>query len=143
MTSFRGRVAGGLTVLEAVWALYSYFGVGPNSCPLGGCPGPQLSPLYGDATIILAVIVLIDGAVGLWGAGLAYTAGAVLSAALLALTAYATWVDLGYPYLSGEVEGGVVGCSVALLALAGNILASRSQSGLSEQANPMNLPVFG
>ena len=91
----------------------------------------------------LAVVLLVVGALGLWGASVAYPAGAVFSAILLLLMGYAAYLDSGYPYLSTLVYQGAVGAAFAGVALVANVMGMRRSEGLSEQANPMNLPVFG
>lgn len=142
MSALIKRAAGGLTVLESLWALYLVYSTSRVTCLLG-CPGPMFSAVYSDAIVFLAAVLLIDGLLGLWGAHLAYSAGALLSAASLALLGYAAWAGLGYPNLLNEAYGAAVGAGISVIALGANLAAARSHGVLSEQANPMNLPVFG
>ncbi len=143
MTSFVRQVAGGLTVLEAVALIYAYFDVSVHSCPASGCPGPSFIPTYSVFSLALAAVVLIVGALGLWGASFAYPAGAVTSGVALLFTAYTVVVVNGYAYLTTASDDAIIGLAFALVALVVNLDAMRSKSGISEQANPMNLPVFG
>ena len=143
MTSVSKKVAGGLTVLEAVWAIYIQFAVTAVACPLNGCPGPQFSPLISQLALLLGVILLVDGLLGVWGSWFAFPTGALLSAILLLIMGYAAWADSGYAYLIAESNQALVGAGLAVLALVTNVLATRTKNRLSEQANPMNLPVFG
>lgn len=142
MTPAIRRVAGILTLLESFWLLY----VGADgpaitvSCPANGCPFPSS---YLWASLPLGVILLIIGALALWGASFAFRAGAVFSAIVLALMGYALVVFAGHPYLSDWADYLVVGAILAAAAVVGNVLGTRGRGGIPEQANPMNLPVFG
>jgi hypothetical protein len=113
------------------------------SCPLNGCVGPNFVPIYSTADLALAAVLLIVGALGVWGASFAYVVGAVTSAIALVATGYTVAVVNGYGYLSTASDDAIIGVAFALVALLANIEAVRSKSGISEQANPMNLPVFG
>ena len=144
MTSSTRRAAGGLTVLAGLFAFYTLFENTPIDCPLAdGCPLPQVSWPVGDVVMGLAVVLLVVGALGAWGASVAYPAGALFSALLLLIMGYAAYLDAGYPYLSTLMYEGVAGAVLAAFALGANIIGMRRSPGLSEQANPMNLPVFG
>ena len=145
MTSAIGRAAGLLTFVEGVWSAYfvSVLLSTPIVCPAGGCAGPHLIGLYWEVVIGLAALLVIDGALGFWGLAAAYRAGAALSAGMFLLMAYAVWASYGYPYLAGTSYGAGAGALLGGLGLAANVLGTRARSGLSEQANPMNLPVFG
>jgi hypothetical protein len=143
MTSPIKRIAGVLTVLEGAWLLYSSFSGVETMCPLNGCPGPTFSPLFSQGLLALGVILLIDGLLGVWGAWFAFPLGSALSAIFLVVGAYAYWLDNSYTYLTALLWQDAVGSVLALVALAANVAAVRTKSRLSEQANPMNLPVFG
>jgi hypothetical protein len=143
VTSFVRKVAGGLTVVEAIALIYAYFDVVVYSCPANGCPGPSFIPTYSVVTLGLAAMLLIVGALGVWGAPSAYLGGAVLSAAALLVTGYTVAVTFGHGYLSTASDDAIIAAAFALVALVVNIEAARSKGGISEQANPMNLPVFG
>ena len=136
-------MAGGVTILEGAFAFYSVFESAPIDCPSNGCPLPQVNWPIGDVVTGLAVVLLVVGALGLWGASVAYPAGAACSALFLLLVSYAAYLDSGYSYLANLEYQEVFGIALAAVALAANLLGTRSKSGLSEQANPMNLPVFG
>ena len=143
MTSLARRVAGGLTIIESLWLLYSYFDTPAVSCPPSGCTGPSFIPTYSEAALALALALLAVGAFGLWGASFAYVVGGILSAAALLDAGYTVLVARGYGYLSTASNDAILGVAFALVALIVNINAFRSKEGISEQANPMNLPVFG
>ena len=144
MTSAIRRVAGGASLLEGSWGGYFlYLTSAPSSLPVIGFPGMMPSPILGDAFIVLSLALFVDGALGLWGAALAYRAGAVLTAAASVLMAVSTWAYYGYPFPTSWIFVGAVGAVIGAVGCAVNILAARGWTGISEQANPMNLPVFG
>jgi len=87
--------------------------------------------------------LLAVGAVGVWGASFSYAAGAVLSAAVLIVAGYTVAVVFGHGFSSTVSNDAIIGVAFALVALLVNIDAMRSKSSISEQANPLNLPVFG
>lgn len=141
MTSPIRRVAGGLTVFEGIWLFYANF-AGPTvyvSCGLG-CPVPQL---YLWLLLPLGVIILIVGLLGVWGASLSYPAGAILSAVVLAVAGYTVFTLADYAAYTSILNEGAVDAAIATVAMLANALGIRSKSMLAEQANPMNLPVFG
>lgn len=152
MTSLVRRVAGVLTVVEGMWLLYSYFqtmGVfvgcrlGSGS-PLVNCGGyPIPIPTGTWIALVLVAALIIVGALGMWGASIAYPAGSALSTIALLLTGYTVAVTRSYGYLSFATNDAALGVAFSLVALLVNLQAMRAKSGLSEQANPMNLPVFG
>ncbi len=137
------KAAGGLTVLESLWTFFILYSAPPVACPLNGCAGPQFSGLFTDGLTAFAILTLLVGVLGLWGASFAFPAGAALSVLLLLTMGYLAWADASVSYLAAESYKGVVGAVVAALALTANLFGMRSRSRLSEQANPMNLPVFG
>jgi hypothetical protein len=128
-------------MVEAAWFLYAYYDAPATSCSSQGCP--SFIPLYSVVSLVLVSMLLVVGGLGFWGASAAYVAGAVLSAAALALAGYTVAVVRGYGYLSTASNDAAIGVAFALVALLVNIDAMRSRGGISEQANPMNLPVFG
>ena len=139
MTSFIKKVAGGLTMLEALWLLYAYLEA-PTIITIGRTP---FIPTYSLVALVVAIVAFADGAVGVWGVSLAYTAGALLSGAVLLITAFTVLIASGNAYPSVVSDDAMIGVAFALVALLVNVEAVRSRSGMSEQANPMNLPVFG
>jgi len=137
------RVAGALTIFESFWAaLIQVQGVAV-SCPSGGCAWPSPYLLHSWEMLILVAALLVVGVLGFWGASFAYPAGAVLSGIMLIVMGYSAWSDSAYGYLQGESQLALVGAGLAAAALALNFIGVMRKSGLSEQANPMNLPVFG
>ena len=145
MTSLLRRVAGGLTVLESAWLLYASYDAPLSNClaTSTACPSQPFIPLYSWAAPALALALLAVGVIGIWGASFSYRAGAVLSAAALILTGYTVAVVLESGYDPTTSNDAIIGVAFALVALMVNIDAMRSRSGISEQVNPMNLPVFG
>jgi hypothetical protein len=142
MTKAVRRAAGGLTILEAVWLFYWDFAT-PSSftgCTALGCSNPfqYLWPL-----LPLGAILVVVGMLGVWGASIAYLAGLVLSAVAALLSGYEAMIFAGYTSLSAESSFAFVGVALAVVAALGNLVAVRKRSSLSEQAHPMNLPVFG
>jgi membrane protein implicated in regulation of membrane protease activity len=115
--SMRRLAAGILAVADA--ALGAYLGY--------SFPSP------GRVLLWISVLLLVVSLLCLYGVHFAFLGGAVLSIllpGLATLTKIPTALQLAFLVLS-------------LLAMAMNILAYRSTTHLSEQANPMNLPVFG
>ena len=144
MTSGIRRAAGGLLIVEAVWVFYAQIVAVPVfACPSNGCPGPGFNPVYSQALLVFAAILIVDGLIGIWGSWFAYPAGALLSMILLLVMGYSAWIDVGYTYLVGLFSQDLVGAALAGIALLVNLVAWRTKYALSEQANPMNLPVFG
>jgi len=144
MTSAKRMTAGGLLILESAWIFYIQLVALPYAtCSLNLCPEPQFNPAYSQVLLVLAAILILDGLVGIWGSWFAYPAGASLSAILLVAMGYSAWVVSGYSYLGNEYYQVLIGAALAAIALLVNLIAWREKSILSEQANPMNLPVFG
>ena len=143
MTTLIRRIAGGLTIVEGLFASYTLFENVQINCPADGCPLPQVNWPINDVVMGLAVVLLVVGALGVWGASVAYPAGAVFSAILLLIMGYAAYLDSGYPYLATLTYQGASGAALAAIALGANVAGMRRSQGLPEQANPMNLPVFG
>ncbi len=148
-----GLVGGIASVVEGAWALYftyaaQFFFV--PFCPIGvGCAPLTFSQtgIFSLMALALGIASVIDGALGVWGARVAYPAGMVLSLLLLLTMGYAYYSDSSlagsYGYLTAWKTYEVVAIILAALGLAGNWLAMRERNRFPEQANPMNLPVFG
>jgi hypothetical protein len=145
MTSVIRRVAGGLSILESAWVIFIQLTATPYSysCSLNLCQEPQFNPAYSQALLLLAVVLIVAGLVGIWGSWFAYPTGALFSAILLAAMGYSAWAESAYTYLIGEESQALIGAALAAIALLANLIAWRAKTVLSEQANPMNLPVFG
>jgi len=143
MTSVTRRVAGVLSILESAWVTYTQLVAAQPVCSFNLCNGSQFSPVYSPALIGLAVILIVDGILAIWGSRVAYPAGVLLSAILLLAMGYSAWVQSGYTYLVNWYYQDLVGAVLATTALVANLVAWRTKNILSEQANPMNLPVFG
>lgn len=142
MTSVIRKAAGGLSILEAIWVIYALYEAPLVGCSTPLCPGLSFNPLFPQIMIGLAAVLLVIGLIGIWGSWFAYPAGALFSAILLAAMGYSAWAEGGYTYIVGEYYQALIG-ALAAIALLVNLLAWRSRTVLSEQANPMNLPVFG
>ncbi len=143
MTSQIRRAAGWLTVIESFWVAYAQVQVVEVSCPAVGCTWPSPYLLHSPVVLLLAVLLFGVGLLELWGASVAFLAGALLSVAALFVMGYSAWTDGAYGYLQGEAQLAWIGAGFAVAALAANVFGARRRSALSEQANPMNLPVFG
>jgi hypothetical protein len=81
-----------------------------------------------------SAFLFVDSLLCIYGVHYAFPAAAALGAALAADSPL---------ILSGYTLQEVVLLALSLIGLILNVLAFRSTSQLSEQANPMNLPVFG
>ena len=132
------KIAGALTILESFWGAYIQI---QNVPTLGPGPSPYL--LHTWESLLLVVVLLAVGVLGFWGASFAYPVGAALSGVMLLIMGYSAWTDGAYQYLQGESQLAAVGAGFAAAALVLNVLGAVRRGGLSEQANPMNLPVFG
>lgn len=132
-----------MTILESLWFIYGFFYYVPVECPSNGCPLPPANYFLPLAALALAVALLLVGGLGIWGASVAYLGGAVLSVVALLIGSYTIVVLSGYPYLAPQLDYSVVGIIFSASAIVLNLVAFRKKERLSEQANPMNLPVFG
>ena len=95
-------------------------------------PTPAGSQLLVSA---LGVVLVLDSLACLYGANVAFAGAAVVSA-FLVFTFLVGW--------GGEFTGlKLATLLIAFLNILLSTIAFRSSTGLSEQANPMNLPVFG
>jgi len=130
-----GRAAGVLDVVAGIWAIAMAFAPpGASACPQNGCP---IAPGIVQMTILaVGVALLIDGLVCLYGLRLAFPLGVLLSAINAGLVLL-EWAGQN----PGLVAVGLV--FISLFAVIGDLLAIQAKSGLREQENPMNLPVFG
>lgn len=141
MTRASRRIAGGITLVAAIWVFFSkvaangVFYPSPPEC-IATCNNAYLS----SGVLLIGVLLAIVGLLELWGAWFSYPAGAALSFALLIAALYA-YSNPSVPESDGLQV--ILGAVVAAVAFAANILAVRSGSAVPEQANPMNLPVFG
>lgn len=134
-----------MQVLESIWVIYTLYEVPLIVCSTNICPNPPFNPLYSEVFLIglAAIILLVVGLIGIWGYWLAYPAGALLSAMFLVATGYSAWLESTYNYPTGEEYLSLISAALAAVALIVNLLAWRARNVLPEQANPMNLPVFG
>lgn len=106
------------------------------SLPPFGASSPTL--LYGglpEVVLALGVLLLADVVVCRWGPRPAFFAGVVLSAGLLVSNAMAYSTLGGIPLIAGMI--------LSVLGAVADFEATRSVQRIPEQANPMNLPVFG
>ena len=101
-------------------------------CPSGGCPVPILQA----AVPVIGVFLALDAVVCFVGFRRAFMVGGVLSAMVAAIVLY-SWAGR----YGGEAWASLVVLSLASVIL--DLLALRPREQLKEQANPMNLPVFG
>lgn len=100
-------------------------------CSAGSCPYPSFQTVIP----IVGILLVIDGIVCFVGFRQAFPVGVIFSVLTVAL------VVVGWgSQINAEAASVVV---AALIALVLNIAAVRSRGAMSEQGNPMNLPVFG
>lgn len=101
-------------------------------CPSGGCPVPLLQ----QAVPVIGVVLALDALVCYIGFRSAFIAGGALAALEATITTF-NWAE----QYGREVWAVLVVLSLASLIF--DLLALRPRGQLKEQANPMNLPVFG
>jgi hypothetical protein len=138
------RLAGSvLSLVNGSWAAFvAYYGANLVSCPpfstwileQGGSGPVSASDLQAGLFIVGAILAL-DALVSFVGVRASFLLGAALSVAVLGIVA----VQWG-TYSTMDSAAAV---ALSLLALAADAVASRPAKGMSEQTNPMNLPVFG
>lgn len=130
-----GRAAGLLCLLAGAWgAVFAFAFPGKSSCPTGGCSMAvgALQP----AILVLSLVLLVDGFACLYGFRKGFYLGGAFSAVSAGLVLF-EWAGRK----PGLIAVGFV--FVCLLAVIGDLVAIWKKSGLPEQVNPMNLPVFG
>ena len=137
------RAAGSIIgLVDGVVAAFMVI-LGPVQGPLckgpGICIGPTASPVpnteLDTALLAAGVILAVVSLVSFTGLRVTFALGAVLSAAAL-VTVGLTWGT--YP-----TDDSIAVAALSLVALVVDAVASRPSRGMSEQTNPMNLPVFG
>ncbi len=133
-----GTIAGVLGVIVGVWTALGatvlnsdLYGARCNPTTCTALPSPFLIFLLGAFGVILA----IDSILALVGPRIALYGEAVV-AAIVALLFFLVQAAMNQPAFWGSFL-------LSILALALAVAAGRKKSGISEQANPMNLPVFG
>lgn len=130
-----GRAAGSLSAIAGGWAVaFGFIFPSASACPPEGCP---IATGVLQLTIpVIGVVLVINGLVCLYGFRFGFPLSGVLSAVNAGLVLY-EWAGQN----PGLFAVGLV--LVSLVAVIWDLLAIRAKSGLSEQNNPMNLPVFG
>ena len=116
--------AGAVSLLDAILGIYVSF-TGTFSSAYGGLP---------ILLFWVSIVLLVASLPCIYGVHYAFPVAALLSTILA--------VDSPI-VLSGSLLEEVGVTVLSLVAIGMDILAFRSASTLSEQANPMNLPVFG
>jgi hypothetical protein len=140
------RLAGSaLSLVNGSWAAFvAYYGANSiSNCPpfsqcileLQGGSGPLSPSELQGALFIVGAILVLDSLVSFVGIRMSYILSAVLSVVVLAIVAL-QWGT----YAGADSAAAVV---LSLLAIAASAVASRPVREMSEQTNPMNLPVFG
>jgi hypothetical protein len=140
------RLAGSaLSLLAGGWATFvAYYGTNSVSpCPpfstcileLQGSFGPLSPSELQGALFVVGAILAIDALVSFADIRSSFIVGSVLSTAVLAIIAL-QWGAYSDAYSMAAVV-------LASLAVVADFVASRPAKALSEQSNPMNLPVFG
>ena len=127
--------AGLLGMATGIWALaLSFLDGAIHSCPAGGCPAQGVS-LSGILVVALGVALAFNSAVSFfWHKGVLY-----MTSLLSVLLATAVVLNSG----AYDRSGLWVCVAIAAVSAAVNLVAARAGTGMAEQANPMNLPVFG
>ena len=95
------------------------------------------SSVYAGLPVVLfwvSIVLFVASLPCIYGVHYAFPVAAILSA-VLAMDAPVV--------LSGSIVEEVALTALSVAAIAMDVLAFRSTTTLSEQANPMNLPVFG
>jgi hypothetical protein len=115
------RIAAAAALVDAIATMYvSYFVLASSVLVTG--------------LLLLGVVLLIDAVVCVYGARFAFYGSLVISFLVIVVDSV-----VGSPQSGPQL----LVLSLSLLTILTSIIALRSQSGISEQANPMNLPVFG
>ncbi len=119
----RRIAAGVLGLADSAFGMYLGY-----TTPYSSVTGAFLTYLFW-----LSVILLADSLLCLYGIRYAFLVAALLSVIILTDSAVAPLTD--YVHLAL--------LAVSLASTVANVVAFRATSRLSEQAHPMNLPVFG
>ena len=130
-----GTIAAGVGVITALWTTWAHF----QTCsgPLAGCPAWQTAPGGTSGTILLvSALALLLVSLGTF---VAPASAFFVSAALAILIGGVEAVNYS-AVAPGSLA--VTMCLAAISAVLG-LVAARRRTSVSEQANPMNLPVFG
>ena len=105
----------------------------PDGCAPGSCLG--VSSYYPAVVGSLGILLVVACILGFLGPKVAMYAATAVSAAIAALT-LGVYTEMSLFYFWATL---VLASIAAVLAF----VAARLQTGMSEQSNPMNLPVFG
>jgi len=130
-----GTAAALVGVVAGLWNIWAHFQVcnGLN----GVCPAQQAAPTGGEGSIVLAlavVLVVVSLATYVGPAVLFYVSAAVsLIIDAIEVLNYSS-IGPGNAYVT---------VILVTLSLGLSVAAARHRTAVSEQANPMNLPVFG
>ena len=119
-----GTVAAALGIIAGVWTVVA---------SLEGLT--RYHSLWSPLTTALAAVLVIDSVVCLVGPKLVFYASVVLSILLGGSIFLGSGSDLN---LYSLLAIGLAGATFVL-----SLIAARSESKVSEQSHPMNLPVFG
>lgn len=129
-------IAALVSFLAGAWSLAgaNFYGLGKYACtanPTSTCVGSSSPNPYVSA---LAILLEISSVICLLGPNQVFYASAILS--ILLGASIAPDSSIGDPIVAGAL--GLAGASFVL-----SLVAARKRTGISEQSNPMNLPVFG
>jgi hypothetical protein len=134
-----------LSLLAGSWATFvAYYGtnsVSPclpfSTCivELQGAPTAVSPSELQGALFIVGAVLALDALVSFAGIRVSFIVGSVLSTVILAIVAvqWGTYSD----------NDALAAVALSVLAVVADVVASRPAKALSEQSNPMNLPVFG
>src|SRR5712692_1048218 len=127
------RIAAFITLITSIWVILAV-GSGLSLLTL-----PTGNPVGGST---LAAVILIFGAI-LFGDSLACFVGVRRAFQVAAADAAALLVSFFLSPNALGVATSLVAIALSLATVVLGVAASRSPARLSEQTNPMNLPVFG
>jgi len=118
------RLAGSvLSLVSGSWAAYIAYSATNSHSELQ------------SALIVVGALLALDAIVSFAGIRASFVVGAGLSALVLVIVA-----DQWGTFSGADASVALV---VSLIAVVTDVVASRPVKGMSEQTNPMNLPVFG
>ena len=127
------RIAAITSLVTSIWAILAVgSGLSMLTLPTGNLEG---GTTLDAVTLIFAAILFGDGLACFVGVRRAFQVAAVDAAALV-VSFFISPNALG-------VATSLVAIALSLVTLLLSVAASRSSGKLSEQTNPMNLPVFG
>ena len=130
------RAAGALNLVAGAWIIYVVLFASRirTLCPVTGCAGLSVwGPLF--PVLLVGVLLVVDSGICFVEKWFAFPLGGLLSVITIVLVV-SQWSVLEAFYVSISIV-------ISVVALILDAKAAVSQSRLSEQEHPLNLPVFG